>query len=164
MKMCKNFIGLGVVCSLCWGCVLPASGAATQTAAGAASDGEGPNAGMAWLLGPVRFLDGADAPNNGAPIEIAPGCHRIQTSGDMIVQQAEVVIRAQITPADIVILAKAGFRYVVERQVLDQSASMSDVRIFAREEDAQHHVIQVFLPVHDAEQLNACRPNVGPAN
>jgi len=110
----------------------------------------------------VRFLDGADAPNTGAPIEIGPGCHRIQTSGDLIVPQGDVEIRGQITPADIVILAKPGFRYVVERKILDQTAPMSSVRIFAREVDAQHRVVQVFLPVHDAEQLNACRPNVGP--
>lgn len=119
---------------------------------------------MAWLSGPVRFLDGADAPNTGAPIEISPGCHRLQTSGDMIVPQGDVEIRGQITPADIVILAKPGFRYVVERQVVDQTQPMSSVRIFAREEDAQRHVVQVFLPVRDAEQLNACRPNVAPPN
>jgi len=103
--------GLGLV-------FLATSGGCVQTSAGsspsatspepASAESETPGAGKALLLGAVRLIDGADAPNTGEPIEVAAGCHVIQTSEDLLVVLTEGEVRGRITPAQIVVVMKPG--------------------------------------------------------
>lgn len=153
--------GLGLV-------FLATSGGCVQTSAGsspsatspepASAESETPGAGKALLLGAVRLIDGADAPNTGEPIEVAAGCHVIQTSEDLLVVLTEGEVRGRITPAQIVVVMKPGFRYVVERKIMDPTAGFSSVKVFVREEEPSHRPIQLFLPAADARELQSCQP------
>lgn len=147
----------------CTGCVTQgsASGAsgAPQTATPVAASPAGP---VATLSGAVKLIDGEYAPNTGEPIEVPAGCHVLKTRDDMIVQTSEVEVRGTITPVDIVVPMRAGYRYLVERKIENPTQSMSQVAIFAREMDPSDATTQLFWPVKDPGQLAACRPNATP--
>jgi hypothetical protein len=114
------------------------------------------------VSGAVKLVDGEYAPNTGEPFEVAARCHVLQTRDDMIVRTSEGEVRGTITPADIVVPMRPGFRYMVERKIENPTQEMSSVTIFAREVDPANTTTQLFWPVRDAAQLAACRPNATP--
>jgi hypothetical protein len=115
-------------------------------------------------LGAVRLIDGADAPNTGEPVEVAAGCHVIQTSEDLLVVLSEGEVRGRITPAQVVVVMRPGFRYVVERKIMDPTAGFSSVKVFVREEEPSHRAMQLFLPTTDARELQSCQPRTAPTD
>jgi hypothetical protein len=120
----------------------------------AAASATSPAGPTAILEGPIGFVDGNPAPN-GVAFEVPVGCRLIRTSDEYVAFNDMVSVRGTITPAEIVIQARPGYRYVVERKVLAQTMQRTQVEISAREIDAGGREIRRFFPVQNASELLA---------
>ena len=106
--------------------------------------------------GPISLIDGKPAPH-GIAFQVAPGCHLIRTSSEYLTVTDNVSVRGTITPAEIVIEARPGHRYLVERTVTPDM-NRSEVQIFARELDGRGQETRRFVPLRDPNgELARCR-------
>jgi hypothetical protein len=87
---------------------------------------------VAVLTGPISLVDGKPV-DSGGPIELAPGCHTLRTSSDLLTSPAEgVTVRGTITPMNFGLTMNAAHNYWVERKTLNMVDTRSRVRVTQR--------------------------------
>lgn len=111
---------------------------------------------IARLVGPIRRVDDRDVSGLGSTFDLLPGCHVVklkETWGD---SSGDMAVTAQLGDVYYAIPMKAGHNYVIEIRTGHFTSNTGELRIEAREQNAQGDKTQEFPRATTVQELEAC--------
>lgn len=107
-------------------------------------------------LPPIKLIDGRDVSTYGQAFDLLPGCHVVALETNLAEGNMHVSWRGSYVPMVYALRMKAGDRYVIQRDIVQNMGFGARVVTTAREEDAQG----TSTPIQragSADEIAACR-------
>jgi len=110
----------------------------------------------AECIPPIKLVDGQDVSSYGSAFDLLPGCHLVTLGTDIVAGTAYVTFHGSAAPVVFAVRMKAGNRYVIQRDIVENMGRGGRLVTTAREEDA-HGASTSIEAVKDEAEIAACR-------
>jgi len=110
----------------------------------------------AECIPPIKLIDGQDVSSYGSAFDLLPGCHVVALDTNVVAGNVYVSWHGSSAPVVFALRMKAGDRYVIQRDIVENMGQEGRLVTTAREEDARGASTPIE-PVKIADEIGACR-------